>query len=340
MPSSNKEKVLIIGTGSIGERHLRCFLATQRADVCFCEPNPAQLSAIAAKYPAAGYASIDEAMDTEKPTAAVICTPAQTHLPIATQLLQQGLALLIEKPLALSVEEAEAFLTLSEAHSRPVLVAYVGHQHFPLIAAREALRDQKYGAIRHVVVTQGQNFPTFRPAYRDIYYARHETGGGAIQDALTHMINAAEWIAGPISRIFCDAEHLVLEGVEVEDTVNLIGRSDDRCLYSFSLNQFQAPNETVLSFHCDRGSVRATVHKSEFSEIALGETEWRSRTWPAGDRDAIFIRQAEQFLDACNGKETYLSTVAQALQTLRVQAAALQSSRSRREIAIACDDGA
>lgn len=334
MSINTKEKVLIIGTGSIGERHLRCFLATQRADVCFCEPNSAQRTAIAAKYPAPGYASVDEALENEQPTAAVICTPAQTHLPIATQLLQQGMALLIEKPLALSVAEAETFLALSEGHNRPVLVAYVGHQHLPMIAAREALGDRKYGPIRHVVVTQGQNFPTFRPAYRDIYYARHETGGGAIQDALTHMINAAEWIAGPISRIFCDAEHLVLEGVEVEDTVNLIGRSADQCLYSFSLNQFQAPNETVLTFHCEKGSVRAAIHRGEFSEMALGEAEWRSRTWPDGGRDAIFIRQAEQFLDACSGGTTHLSTVAEALQTLKVQAAALQSSRSRQEIAI------
>lgn len=334
MTTTPREKILIIGTGSIGERHLRCFLTTERADVCFCEPNDTQRQLIAEKYPAPAYASIEQAVAAEQPTAAVICTPAQTHLPIASQLLRHGMALLIEKPLALSVPEAENFLALSEAHNRPVLVAYVGHQHLPLIAAREALAGGKYGKVRHVVVTQGQNFPTFRPAYREIYYARHESGGGAIQDALTHMINAAEWIAGPVKRIFCDAEHLVLEGVEVEDTVNLIGRSGDNCLYSFSLNQFQAPNETTLAFHCEKGSVRAAVHKQEFAEIALGDSEWQTRSWPDGGRDAIFIRQANQFLDACAGEQTFLSTVGDALQTLKVQAAALQSSRERREISI------
>lgn len=334
MPTHSREKILIIGTGSIGERHLRCFLNTERADVSFCEPNDAQRQVIADRYPAAGYTSIEQAVAAEQPTAAVICTPAQTHLPIASQLLSHGMALLIEKPLALSVDEAEQFLALSKSHSRPVLVAYVGHQHFPLIAAREVVSSGKYGKVRHVVVVQGQNFPTFRPAYRDIYYARHESGGGAIQDALTHMINAAEWIAGPVSRIFCDAEHLVLEGVEVEDTVNLIGRSVDNCLFSFSLNQFQAPNETTLSFHCERGSVRATIHKQEFAEIALGDSEWQTRSWPDGGRDAIFIRQANQFLDACAGGDTHLSTVDDALQTLKVQAAALESSRQRKEVTI------
>lgn len=334
MAQTQREKVLVIGTGSIGERHLRCFLETGRADICFCEPNEAQRTAIASRYPAPGYASVEEAVDAESPTAAVICTPAPTHLPIATQLLRRGLALLIEKPLALSVGEAETFLRLSEVHSRPVLVAYVMHQCPPLIAAREVVRSGKYGPIRQVVVSQGQHFPTFRPAYRDIYYARHETGGGAIQDALPHLINAAEWVAGPINRLFCNAEHLVLEGVEVEDTVHLAGRSADRCLYSISLNQFQAPNETTLTFNCEKGSVRASLHERTLAEMPLGGTQWQTRTWPDVGRDAIFIQQAEQFLDACAGGKHLLSSVAEALQTLKVQVRAIESSRDRREVEI------
>lgn len=336
MTTPAREKVLIIGTGSIGERHLRCFLSTGRADACFCEPNEKQRGVIAERYTAApGYASLDEALEAEQPTAAVICTPANTHLSIAEKLIARGMALLIEKPLSTSVAEAEKFITISERHTRPVLVAYVARQHLPLMAAREAVRSGKYGKVRHVVVSQGQNFPSFRPAYREIYYARHETGGGAIQDALTHTLNTVEWIAGPLSRIYCDAEHLVLEGVEVEDTVNLLGRSADNCLVSIGMNQFQAPNESTFWFHCERGSVRVAIHKQEFCEIALGATEWETRSWPDGGRDGVFIRQANEFLDVCAGRQrTAISTVAEALQTLKVQLAALESSRQHKEIQI------
>ncbi len=41
--------------------------------------------------------------------------------------------------------------------------------------------------------------------YREIYYARWSTGGGAIQDALTHLINAAEYLVGPTNRVMADA---------------------------------------------------------------------------------------------------------------------------------------
>ena len=42
-----------------------------------------------------------------------------------------------------------------------------------------------------------------------------------MQDALTHVANAVEWMLGPCTRVFCDASHQALEGVTVEDTVNI-----------------------------------------------------------------------------------------------------------------------
>ena len=66
--------------------------------------------------------------------------------------------------------------------------------------------------------------PTYRPAYREIYYKDRTTGGGAIQDALTHVLNASEWLVGPIRRIAVDAAHQVLEGTTVEDTVHVMAR--------------------------------------------------------------------------------------------------------------------
>jgi predicted dehydrogenase len=45
-----------------------------------------------------------------------------------------------------------------------------------------------------------------------------------VQDALTHTINAAQWLVGNIDRVVADAAHLALEGVDVEDTVNVLAR--------------------------------------------------------------------------------------------------------------------
>ena len=95
----------------------------------------------------------------------------------------------------------------------------------------------------------------------------HATGGGAVQDALTHLVNAMEWIIGPCTRVFCDASHQALEGVSVEDTVNVSARHGG-VLVSYAMNQFQAPNETRLPVHCERGSVKIESHAQTLGRAA------------------------------------------------------------------------
>ena len=83
-------------------------------------------------------------------------------------------------------------------------VAYVYRAHPALAAMREAIRSGRFGEPVQVVAVSGQHFPLYRPAYRDIYYKDRATGGGAVQDALTHVLNAAEWLVGPVTRLAAD----------------------------------------------------------------------------------------------------------------------------------------
>ncbi|MCH5373334.1 MAG: Gfo/Idh/MocA family oxidoreductase, partial [Planctomycetes bacterium] len=96
---SETHRILVIGVGSIGERHTRCFQQTGRADVSICEPNDELRQAIAERYSIGeSFASIDDVPLSDY-DAAVICTPAQLHIPLATKSVDAGLQLLIEKPL-------------------------------------------------------------------------------------------------------------------------------------------------------------------------------------------------------------------------------------------------
>ena len=52
--------------------------------------------------------------------------------------------------------------------------------------------------------------------FKLLYYNNRATGGGAVQDAMTHLLNIGEWIVGPVDKLVADIDHKVLEGVEVE----------------------------------------------------------------------------------------------------------------------------
>lgn len=324
MPEPILPLVLIVGCGSIGERHLRCFLKTSRCRVIACDSNATLLQEVSSRHRVQGFPALDDALASGRIDAAVICTPAHTHLPIARRLAEHGAHLLIEKPLAIDTAEVDQTRDVLSRSGRFTAVAYVYHLMPWIHGACEFLRSGELGPVLHATATSGQHFPSFRPAYRDIYYARHEHGGGAIQDALTHVANAVEWIIGPATRVFCDASHQALEGVTVEDTVDISARHG-AVLASYALNQFQAPNENTLQFHCALGSVKIEGHAMRWGTLRHGEPDWTWRQTPPMERDDIFTAQANAFLDGTEGKPTPLSTFDEAVQTLKFNQAALRS---------------
>lgn len=324
---------LIIGCGSIGERHLRCFQKTGRCSVAACDTNPTLLATIKERYGVAVFASLDAALAEARFDSVVICTPAHLHLPIAIKLLNLRLHVFIEKPLAIDTALVPQVREAIAQAQRYVAVAYVYHL-MPWVAnAREFLKQGELGKVLHVSSMSGQHFPTFRPAYRDIYYTRHELGGGAIQDALTHLVNAVEWLIGPCTRVYCDAAHQALEGVTVEDTVNVTARHG-QVLVSFAMTQFQTPNENTLLIHCENGSVKIETNHQRWGVMRRGDTDWTWHQTPPQERDDMFIAQANAFLDGVEGRDTPLCTFEEAVQTLKFNQAALRSAATGAAIEI------
>jgi len=323
---SRPTRVLIIGAGSIGERHLRCFRETGRAEVSFVEINDALRATIAERYGLRGHADLDEAL-THRPHAAVIATPAHLHVQLAARLAEAGLHLLIEKPLDVRADDVGRLREIAASRHAVIAVAYV-YRCFPALRAmREAVASGRFGKPIELVAVTGQHFPTYRPAYRDTYYVDHATGGGAIQDALTHLLNAGEWLCGPIERVVVDAAHRVLPGITVEDTVHLLARHGD-VLASYSLNQHQPANEVTLTVICERGMVRWEAHRQRWRWTVRPDEPWTDESHEPLPRDAAFITQAGAFLDAIAGTTPPLCSLAEGEQTLHVNLAALASIRS------------
>jgi predicted dehydrogenase len=318
-------RVLVVGVGSIGERHVRCFAATGRARVSVCEVNPDLRRAVADRYAADGaFADLAAAL-AAGPEAVVLCTPAHLHVPMALAAVRAGAHVLVEKPLSTGFDGVAELLREADARRAAAAVAYVYRAHPALAAMRDAVRSGRFGAPVQVVATCGQHFPLYRPAYRTVYYNDRATGGGAVQDALTHVVNAAEWLVGPVTRLAADVGHQVLNGVSVEDTAHVLTRHGG-VMGCFSLNQHQAPNETTLTVVCARGTARFEFHECRWRWAIEPGRPWADEPTPPLERDALFVRQAGAFLDAVEGKADPLCTLAEARQTLAVNLAVLRAA--------------
>ena len=323
---STKKRILVIGTGSIGERHTRCFLETGRADVEICELDHKVRKRVAARYQVESHISLDRALENP-PDAAVICTPAQLHIPMARQLVLAGCHLLVEKPLSTSLDGVDQLSWEVEQSQRVLAVAYVMRQHPLAQEIKQAVDSGRFGKPLQLVYQGGQHFPSYRPAFRETYYRQRQTGGGAIQDALTHAINYAQWLLGPLSRVAADCDRLVLDGVEVEDTVHVIGRHHE-VMSSFTLNQHQAANESTLQLICEQGIIRYELSKQRWLSMATPDAGWTVEGQQVLERDGLFVRQAEMLLDVMEGKREVLCTLAEGIATLQANLAILAAADS------------
>ena len=322
-----QHRVLVVGAGSIGERHIRCFLATGRCEVSCLEIDDTVRLAVSIRNGIRGFADLKSALASQ-PSIAVVATPAHLHIEIAASIVKQGIHVLIEKPLATNESGISELLSIIQKRKVVAGVAYVYRSHPVLANMRQAILSGRFGRPVQIVVVAGQHFPTYRPAYQHIYYRDRATGGGAIQDALTHLINAGEWLVGPVTRLVADAAHQVLPGVDVEDTVHVLARHGS-VLGSYSLNQHQAPNETTITVICEAGTHCFQVQESRWRSMIAPGGAWSQGMTQALERDELFSRQANLFLDAMDRRQPPLCSLEEGWQSLRVNLAALASLESR-----------
>lgn len=323
-------RLLVIGTGSIGERHLRVFQELDRCDaIAYCEPHAERRGVIAERYriPASfAFPDLDTALAKGTYDIAVVATPAPTHLAIGTRLAELGIHQLMEKPLCLSLEGVEEYARLVAEKGLVVAVGYVHRAHPAVAAIRNEIASGRFGRPLELNIATGQSFAQIRPAYREVYFAKPELGGGAINDMITHMYNVGDWFAGPVSRLVTDAAHQVLEGVTVEDTVHTLTRHESGAMGTYSLNLYQHPNEALMTVVCERGTLRAEYAKHRWSWMTEPGGTWTHEPVSVPDRDEIYRIQNTAFLDAVEGFGSVLCPLEDAIRTLKVNLASHRSA--------------
>ncbi|MDA7921332.1 Gfo/Idh/MocA family oxidoreductase [Verrucomicrobiales bacterium] len=325
-----KHKILVIGTGSIGERHLRCLQTTGRCEMAFCEPMDSCRAEVAERYGIhsdLAFENLDSAVASTTFDAAVVAAPAPFHIPIGMQLAKAGIHILMEKPLSLSMDGVQEFADLVKEESVVVAVGYTHRAHSAMIGLKEKLDSGKFGRPLELRVDIGQPLAVIRPAYADVYFADPKMGGGSIQDMITHFYSIGDWLLGPMNKIVTHAKHMALPRVTVEDTVHSLA-DHGGVMATYAQNLTQAQNEVITTVICEGGSIRANYGKKRVSWITEPDGEWNHEPFEMGDIDEIYIRQDNAFLDEVEGHGKSLCTLEEGIRTLKVNIASLKSAET------------
>lgn len=316
---AERTRILIVGAGGIGLKHIKAFNALENPPRLFAiDPRPESR----ARARELGVEALDaswESLDLHEFDGVVICAPAPVHVPYSIRCLNEGVPVLSEKPLSHAWDGVEELLKIAAREGVPPSgVAYVRRYHPLHEMARDLLASGDLGEMLETRVVAGQPFTTYRPDYREIYYASRAMGGGCLLDCASHMIDLVQWYLGPIGDMCGHIRHLALEGVEVEDTVSLSLDFRSGALGSIHVNQFQPLNETCIEFSSVDAVLRIIEPGFRCRVWRKSSTDWEELDVPDGDYAYALQRQAAAFLSAIDGGPPMRTSFAEAALTLRL----------------------
>jgi predicted dehydrogenase len=145
VPVSDPLRVAVVGAGAFGRNHLRVYRELEQAGEAVAlagvvDCDPAVAAEAAAKFGVPGFETIEACLETAGPLdAASVCVPTVHHASTAAPLLAAGLDLLIEKPLAASLADADRILEMSRRYGRIVQAGHLERFNPAVTAARQQL---------------------------------------------------------------------------------------------------------------------------------------------------------------------------------------------------------
>jgi len=325
------DRILIVGIGSIGKRHLR--LAREllpNADIRILRH---QATSEVPEYSNGCFSSIEDSI-AFAPQIAVIASPAPFHIPTAQALAEVGVHLLIEKPLSASLNGVMQLLETCQKQSTVLLTGYNLRFLSSLQRFRKLLGESVIGKVLSVRCEIGQYLPSWRPDkdYRQGVSARRELGGGALLE-LSHELDYLSWIFGEVEWVKATLSHQSSLEIDVEDTAYLtlgfVEKTDGHQLIgTVNLDFIRHDTTRLCTIIGEKGSLRWNGLTGEVSLYEVGAKQWRELFSQPHQRDDSYLAEWQNFVACVTEHKTPLVTGEDGLKVLQIIEAARHSAKS------------
>lgn len=334
-------KVLIIGCGSIGRRHIsnirtlfkeredvdilayRTFIRSGHLNENFFRNNNVRQ-----------FSSLTEAL-SKKPDVTFITNPTSLHVPFAIKAARAGSHLFIEKPLS---HNLKGINELEHLVAQKKLITYIGFnlRFFPILSeVRRIIKKKEIGRIISIRAEVGQYLPSWHPNenYRTGYSANRSLGGGVILD-LIHEIDYTRWLLGEeIKEVFCYGGKYSSLNIDTEDIAEILMKSKSSVV-SIHLDYLQSPMFRQCKIIGDKKTIIidvpanfAKVHapSGSFVEISPGSFF---------EKNISFLDEIRYFFECVEENTPTDIDIREGAKILKIALAAKESMRKGKPIKI------
>jgi predicted dehydrogenase len=321
-------KVAVIGVGAIGQNHARVYRSIDKVGlVGVVDPDAKAAARVGTMNNVPAYSSLDALFEAQTPDAVSVAVPTSLHHAVGMELIERGVSVLMEKPIASTVAEAQELVDLAE--KKGVTLA-VGHIERFNPAVMELRRRMKEGMAGRVYKVLAQRLSPYPPRIRD---------AGVVIDLASHDIDLMRYLIGePVVRIYGET----MQGInsDREDLFDGLLRFKGGALGVLDVNWMTPTKVRKLTVTGARGFFECNLLSQElfFYENDSAPSQWDTLSVLRGvtegnvlgiriQRHEPLVAELSDFVSAVRDKRAPTVTGQDGLETLRLALGFVDSGR-------------
>ena len=324
-------RVALIGLGAMGRNHLRVLSDLEGVELAaVCDMDEKVVATASRKHSVAGYVSWAEMLERERLDAAVVAVPTRFHLDVGLAVLERGLHVLIEKPIATTLEEGRRLVAAARDEDR---VFAVGHSERFNPAVRELRRRVAAGEIGRIYQIQARRLGPFPARIRDV---------GVVIDLVTHDLDVMYTLAGSeVQRLYGETEQRI--HTDHEDILNALLKFESGMLGVLQVNWLTPTKIREISVLGERGMFVCNYLTQELRYYKNAEvesdpggdphpravTEGEAVTFPIGQGEPLRL-ELQAFVQAVRGERAIEVDGEAGLRALHLALAVVTSASESR----------
>lgn len=214
----SKVRFALMGCGRIAKKHAEILSSSIKGAelVAVCDSDFSRAKAFAEKYNLPAYPNVRALLEKEAVDVVCILTPSGSHAKNTLEVASCGKHVVVEKPMALTLSDADAMIRACDQHGVKLFVVKQNRYNLPVIKLKEALDQNRFGKL--VLGTLRVRWCRPQAYYdQDAWRGTWAMDGGVLTNQASHHIDLLEWFMGDVESVFAkSATQLV--NIEAEDT--------------------------------------------------------------------------------------------------------------------------
>ncbi|HDK17127.1 MAG TPA: Gfo/Idh/MocA family oxidoreductase, partial [Nitrospirae bacterium] len=212
-------KFALVGCGRIAKRHSELLGHKQIKGaelVAVCDIVEEKALKIGKQFGVPHYRDMDEMMEKEPVDVAVVLTESGLHAEHVINLAKHGRHIMVEKPMALTLDSADAMIQACDRNNIKLFVIKQNRFNVPVVKLREAVEAGRFGKL--VMGTVRVRWSRDQAYYdQDPWRGTWEMDGGVLSNQASHHVDMLEWMMGDVESVFAKSMTALVD-IETEDT--------------------------------------------------------------------------------------------------------------------------